>query len=99
GRAAGRAARAACVRLQAAVEDLGELHPHGHWLPALKLACALLGLGTGLPAAPLASPTEGERAAIRAVLIRHALLPDPAASAVSGSGRRPDHVRTAPGPR
>jgi 4-hydroxy-tetrahydrodipicolinate synthase len=98
--AAGQGDVAACVRLQAAVEDLGELHTHGHWLPALKVACALLGLGTGLPAAPLAPPTEGERAAIRAVLIRHALLPNVAASSEApGSGRRTDHVRTAPGPR
>ena len=35
----------------------------------------MLGLGSGLPAAPLAPATETERTRIRAVLARHGLLP------------------------
>jgi len=73
--AAARGDVAGCLRAQAAVEDLGDLHTHGHWLPALKAACAMLGLGSGLPAAPLAPATETERTRIRAVLARHDLLP------------------------
>src|SRR5204862_355940 len=48
--AAARGDVAGCLRAQAVVEDLGDLHTHGHWLPALKAACAMLGLGSGLPA-------------------------------------------------
>jgi 4-hydroxy-tetrahydrodipicolinate synthase len=71
--AAARADAAACARLQAAVTDLGALHRQGHWLPALKAACALLGIGTGMPAAPLEPASDPERRAIAAVLARHGL--------------------------
>lgn len=66
---------AACRRLQAALEDLGALYDVGHWLPALKGACALLGIGAGIPAAPLRPAGEGELRRIAAVLARHGLRP------------------------
>jgi 4-hydroxy-tetrahydrodipicolinate synthase len=72
--AAAKGDLAACVRLQEALEDLGTLYEHGHWLPALKTAVAALGFGTGLPAPPLLPPDEAERAAVLAVLRRHRLL-------------------------
>jgi dihydrodipicolinate synthase/N-acetylneuraminate lyase len=50
------------------------LHTHGHWLPALKAACAMLGLGNGLPSPPLLPATEEHRRTIRAILVRHNLL-------------------------
>jgi 4-hydroxy-tetrahydrodipicolinate synthase len=64
-----------CARLQEAVEDLAAVYAQGHWLPALKAAMALLGIGTGRPAAPLAPADEGQRQAIAAVLRRHRLVP------------------------
>jgi 4-hydroxy-tetrahydrodipicolinate synthase len=64
----------ACARLQTNIVDLAALHEQGHWLPALKAACSLLGLGAGVPAPPLLPCDEGQRAAIAAVLRRHALL-------------------------
>jgi dihydrodipicolinate synthase/N-acetylneuraminate lyase len=63
-----------CARFQTAILDLATLHEQGHWLPALKAACALLGLGTGQPALPLAPCDESQRAAIAVILRRHALL-------------------------
>jgi dihydrodipicolinate synthase/N-acetylneuraminate lyase len=82
-----RAARAgdvpACARLQERITDLGTLHGHGHWLPALKAACALLGLGSGVPSLPLVPAQDAERRAIAAILARHGFLP-PAASGASG---------------
>jgi hypothetical protein len=42
-----------------------------HWLPALKAACALCGLGNGIPSPPLAPATEEQRQAIAAILTRH----------------------------
>jgi len=65
---------AKCRHLQAQVEDLGTLHRHGHWLPALKAACAALGIGNGLPSPPLTSVTSEERRAIEEVLVRHGLI-------------------------
>jgi 4-hydroxy-tetrahydrodipicolinate synthase len=70
-RAVARGDFAACARLQAAITDLGVLHTHGHWLPALKAACALCGLGNGIPSPPLAPATEEQRQAIAAILARH----------------------------
>ncbi len=64
---------AKCRHLQAQVEDLGTLHRHGHWLPALKAACAALGIGNGLPSPPLIPVTSEERRAIEEVLVRHGL--------------------------
>lgn len=72
--AARRGDAATCARLQAEIADLGALHAHGHWLPALKAACAALGIGTGVPAAPLAAPDEVQRRAIVEILGRHGLV-------------------------
>ena len=60
--------------LQEAITDLCTLHTHGHWLPALKAACAMLGLGNGVPSPPLLPATEEQRRTIRAILVRHDLL-------------------------
>jgi hypothetical protein len=63
-----------CTHLQAQVEDLGTLHGHGYWLPALKAARAALGIGNGLLSPPLAPVTNEERRAIENVLVRHKLI-------------------------
>jgi 4-hydroxy-tetrahydrodipicolinate synthase len=73
--AAAKGDAAECVRRQAALEDLTTLYQQGHWLPALKAAVALLGIGTGRPALPLAPAGESQRAAVAAILRRHRLLP------------------------
>ncbi len=65
---------AICADLQRQITDLGALHGHGHWLPALKAACALLGLGNGRPSLPLSPATDAERQAIAGILRRHHLL-------------------------
>jgi dihydrodipicolinate synthase/N-acetylneuraminate lyase len=64
----------ACTRLQEAIEDLVTVYGQGPWLPALKAAVALLGIGNGRPLHPLAPADEGQRAAIAAILRRHRLL-------------------------
>jgi 4-hydroxy-tetrahydrodipicolinate synthase len=74
-RAATKGDAAACARLQEEITDLCSLHTHGHWLPALKAACALLGLGDGVPSPPLLPATADQRQAIAAILARHRLLP------------------------
>jgi 4-hydroxy-tetrahydrodipicolinate synthase len=66
---AGDVPRAA--RLQERVSALAQIYAQGHWLPALKAACAALGLGTGRPAPPLLPATEPARAAVAALLDRH----------------------------
>jgi 4-hydroxy-tetrahydrodipicolinate synthase len=73
--AAAKGDAAGCARLQEAIEDLATLHACGHWLPALKAACALLGLGSGAPAPPLAPASASQRETIAVILRRHALLP------------------------
>jgi 4-hydroxy-tetrahydrodipicolinate synthase len=73
--AAGKGDAPTCARLQTAIEDLATLHEQGHWLPALKAAVAALGIGTGVPAGPLAAAGEAQRRAVAAVLRRHSLLP------------------------
>ncbi|MEI8188709.1 MAG: dihydrodipicolinate synthase family protein [candidate division NC10 bacterium] len=70
-RAATKADAAACAKLQEQITDLCTLHTHGHWLPALKAACAICGLGNGVPTPPLAPATIEERRAIDAILARH----------------------------
>ncbi len=70
--AAGDAER--CRSLQAEISDLWTLHLQGHWLTALKAACALVGLGNGIPSPPLRPVTQEERRAIAAILERHSLL-------------------------
>jgi 4-hydroxy-tetrahydrodipicolinate synthase len=87
--AAARGDGAACTRLQGAVLDLCAIHEIGHWLPALKAACAMIGIGSGTPALPLVPATEAERRAIAAVLARHGVGP---ASAGRPGGRAPARV-------
>ena len=74
-RAAAGGDAAACVRLQAAIVDLCGIYEVGHWLPALKAACAMIGIGSGVPGRPLEPSTEAERRAIAAVLARHGFGP------------------------
>ena len=73
--AAARGDGAACTRLQGEILDLCAIHEIGHWLPALKAACAVIGIGSGVPALPLVPSTEAERRAVAAVLARHGLGP------------------------
>jgi len=68
--AAARGDAATCARLQAEIVDLSALYGYGHWLPALKTACAVLGIGNGLPAAPLVAADDAQRRAIAAILRR-----------------------------
>src|SRR5262245_34370975 len=79
--AAGRGDAAACTRLQTGILELCGIHEVGHWLPALKAACAMIGIGDGIPALPLSPSTDMERRAIAAVLGRHGIgptVPEPA---------------------
>ena len=75
---------AACVRLQGEIADLWTLHHQGHWLAALKAACAVIGLGTGLPAVPLAPASAVQRQAIAAILQRY--VPGVALAGAPGAG-------------
>jgi 4-hydroxy-tetrahydrodipicolinate synthase len=76
-RAAAVGDAAACVSLQEEIADLCTLHTHGHWLPALKAACAMLRLGNGIPSPPLLPATAEQRRAIAAILTRHGFQPTP----------------------
>jgi 4-hydroxy-tetrahydrodipicolinate synthase len=69
----------ACTNLQTAITDLWTLHRQGHWLTALKGACALLGLSNGLPTSPLLPASDAELRAISAILQRHQIGPAKAA--------------------
>jgi 4-hydroxy-tetrahydrodipicolinate synthase len=73
--AASRGDAATCTRIQTAILDLCAIHEIGHWLPALKAACAMVGIGNGAPSLPLVPSTEAERRAIAAVLARHGIGP------------------------
>jgi dihydrodipicolinate synthase/N-acetylneuraminate lyase len=73
-RAAAMGNAATCATLQAQITDLCALHSHGHWLPALKAACAAVGIGNGLPSLSLAPATEEQRQAIKVILRRHELV-------------------------
>lgn len=75
-----------CQRLQVAVRDLAGLYEVGHWLPALKAACALLGVGSGAVSAPLAPAGEAERRELAAILARHGLRAPDAAMPREASG-------------
>ncbi len=83
--AAARGDAATCGRLQVEVEDLASLHAHGHWLPALKAACSAIGIGNGLPAAPLLPATEDQRRAIGTILARHRLVRTPSPAPRTGN--------------
>jgi 4-hydroxy-tetrahydrodipicolinate synthase len=72
--AAAKGDAAECVRLQAGLDGLTTLYEQGHWLPALKAAVSLLGIGTGRPAPPLAPAGDAQRAAVAGILRRHHLL-------------------------
>jgi len=74
-RAATASDAAGCARLQEQITDLCTLHTHGHWLPALKAACAMLGLGNGVPSPPLVPAAPEQRQAIAAILARHGFHP------------------------
>jgi 4-hydroxy-tetrahydrodipicolinate synthase len=87
--AAARGDGAACTRIQGVILDLCAIHEIGHWLPALKAACAMIGIGGGVPALPLVPATETERRAIAAVLERHGIEP---ASGERAAGRAPARV-------
>jgi dihydrodipicolinate synthase/N-acetylneuraminate lyase len=78
-----------CASFQEEIEDLSRLLEQGHWLPALKAACSLLGLGSGVPAAPLLPAGDAERRAIAAILRRHRLLDARVESPDAASDRRP----------
>ena len=68
GRAATRAAAPECAALQQRVTALARIYQQGPWLSALKAACAMLGLGNGRPAPPLAPAVPAARDAIAALL-------------------------------
>jgi len=71
-RAAARGDAAECARLQDEVTALCEIYGgDGHWLPSLKAACAVLGLGNGAPAPPLVSLADDGRARVSALVRRH----------------------------
>src|SRR5262249_8699486 len=74
-RAPARGAGGECARLQDEVTALCEIYGgDAHWLPSLKAACAVLGLGNGAPAPPLVSLAEDDRARVSALVRRHAGL-------------------------
>lgn len=84
---------AACVRWQEEIAALWTLHRQGHWLAALKAAFAVPGLGSGLPAAPLAPLGAARRQAIAAIVRQH--VPGVADAGASGSCAAA-HAHTAP---
>jgi dihydrodipicolinate synthase/N-acetylneuraminate lyase len=58
--------------IQAQIIELTKLHGlASHWLPSLKGACRLIGLGNGRPAAPLLPASDAELAAIREAIVPH----------------------------
>ena len=60
--------RAGADRLQAQADALSAIYTQGAWVAALKGACALLGIGQGVPARPYLPVTEAQRAAIARIL-------------------------------
>ncbi len=67
--AAGDAAE--CARLQETILDLASVYGQADgFLPSLKGACSVLGMGSGLPAAPGIPANDAQRAKIAAILQR-----------------------------
>ena len=63
---------AECARLRDEVPALCEIYGGAApWLPSLKAACAVLGLGNGAPAPPLVSLAEDGRARVSALVRRY----------------------------
>jgi 4-hydroxy-tetrahydrodipicolinate synthase len=87
--AASRGDVATCTRIQAVIIELCAIHEIGHWLPALKAACAMIGIGAGIPALPLVASTEAQRRDIAAVLGRQGIV---AAGTERGAARQPARV-------
>ena len=81
--AATRGDAVASMRLQTAVNDLCGIYDVVHFLPALKGACAMLGIGSGVPSPPLLPATDAERRGVAAVLGRHRLGPATAGRAAT----------------
>ena len=69
-----RGDEATARRLQAQIDDLGTLHAEGHWLPALKSACARIGYGNGRPAPPLEALDAAGAERVAAIVSRAAVL-------------------------
>jgi dihydrodipicolinate synthase/N-acetylneuraminate lyase len=61
-------AAAECAELQREVTAIARIYQQGPWLAALKAACAMLGLGNGRPAPPLAPALPAARETIAALL-------------------------------
>lgn len=61
-----------CRELQARVTDLWSLHSEAHWLVALKTACAIRGIGTGIASPPLGMASHEQRRAIEMILAQDA---------------------------
>ena len=61
--------------MQEQIDLLGALHGEGHWLPALKGAVALAGIGNGIPSLPLQPLDAASRARVAALLERYGSLP------------------------
>ena len=63
----------AWTRLQRQIDDLGTLHLQGHWLPALKAACAAVGgisWESAYPSPPLERADGAQRTAIQEIVRR-----------------------------
>lgn len=74
--AAGARDMDACAACQERIEDLWTLHhTHGHWLPALRAACAALGLGSGWPALAFTRADSAQRQASALIVQRHVATP------------------------
>lgn len=76
-----------CAQFQERVTGLAELYAHGPWLPALKAACATLGIGDGRPAPPFIRATAENREAVEAILARYHAGDDDTISATDRSAR------------
>src|SRR5258705_10794969 len=66
--AADGGAAAESAELQRQVTAIARIYQQGPWLAALKAACAMLGLGNGRPAPPLAPALPAARERIAALL-------------------------------